>query len=200
MISASAVTPACVMSLRRSNCGPEPVRGSGMRSVFQVLLVRVMQLIERGAEHVLDDDEPRLRRDDDALGTDRAVADVRHLLMQERERVNELPDQAERRVGLDRQQPRFRERQNLRQPHARHVVGDDGQCGAGLADPLDAAHAAVVLRLERRQPADAIAQGEFKGRDRGELLAKREQLERLVGHTDTQTPLAKSILKSDRCR
>ena len=69
-----------------------------------------------------------------------------------------------------------------------------------LADPLDAAHAAVVLGLERRQPADAIAQREFEGRDRGELLAQRQELQRLVGHTDAQPALSKSILKRDGSR
>ena len=90
-----------------------------MRSVFQVLLVRVVQLIERGAEHVLDDDETRLRRDDETLGPDRAVAQVRRLLMQHRQRVHELTNEAERGVGLDRQQPRFGERENLGEPHTR---------------------------------------------------------------------------------
>ena len=77
-----------------------------------------MQLIERGAEHVLDDDETRLRRDDETLGPDRAVAQVRRLLMKHRQRVHELTNETERRVGLDRQQPRLGERENLGEPHA----------------------------------------------------------------------------------
>ena len=104
-----------------------------------------MKLIECRAKHVLDEDEPRLRRDDDALRSNGAVTDVRHLLMQECEGVNELADQAKRGVGLDREQARFRERENLRKTHALHVLRDDGECGAGLADSFHAAHAAVVL-------------------------------------------------------
>ncbi len=119
-----------------------------MRRVFQVLLVRVVQLIERGAEHVLDDDETRLRRHDETLGPDRAVTQVRRLLVQHRQRVHELTNQTERGVGLDRQQTRFGEGENLGEPHTGDMVGNNGQCGAGLADPFDAAHAAVVLGLE----------------------------------------------------
>ena len=104
-----------------------------------------MKLIECRAKHVLDEDEPRLRRDDDALGSNGAMTDIRHLLMQEREGVNQLADQAERGVGLNREQTRFRERENLRKTHALHVLGHDGEGGAGLANPFHAAHAAVVL-------------------------------------------------------
>ena len=114
--------------------------------------------------------------------------------------MHELTDEAERGVGLDRQQPRFGERENLREPHAWHMLGDHGQRPAGLADALNAAHAAVVFGLERRQPADTIAQREFERRDRGEFLAQRQELERLVGHTDAQPALSKSILKRDRGR
>ncbi len=159
-----------------------------------------MELLECRTQYVVDEHQPRLRRDDDALGTNRAVTDVRHLLVQKRECMNELTNETECGVGLDGEHARFGEGENLRETRSLHVLGDDGERGPGRANPLDAPHAAVMLRLERGQPADAIAQRKLKRGDRGEFLAKRKQLERLVLRTDTQTPLAKSIVKSDGCR
>ena len=60
-----------------------PGAGTRQRNAerLPVLLVGVMELIECRAQHVLDEHQTRLRRDDDALGANRAVTDVRHLLV-----------------------------------------------------------------------------------------------------------------------
>ena len=76
--------------------------------VLPILLVRVAKLFDRRAEHVLDDHEARMRRHDDALGTDGAVAHVRSLVVQNRNGVNELAQQTERGVHLDGQQVTLR--------------------------------------------------------------------------------------------
>ena len=62
-----------------------------------------LELLDRGAEHVLDDDEPRVRRHDEALGRDQPVRDVACIFVQHRDRRHQLPDQAKRRVDVDLQ-------------------------------------------------------------------------------------------------
>ena len=50
------------------------------------------QLFDRGAQHVLDDHQPRVRRDDQAFRRDQAVGDVAGVLVQQGNRGDQLPD------------------------------------------------------------------------------------------------------------
>jgi hypothetical protein len=49
--------------------------------LFPISRLRISQLFDGSAEHVLDDHQIRVRRNDDALGRNRAVDDVRSLLV-----------------------------------------------------------------------------------------------------------------------
>ena len=92
-----------------------------------VALLREAQLLERRSEHVLDDDQARAGRDDQALGADRAVRDVGHVLVQHRDCRHQLAQQAERGVDVERDVGRLGEAQDLGQPRAGGDVGDERQ-------------------------------------------------------------------------
>jgi hypothetical protein len=66
--------------------------------------------------HVLDHNQACAGGDDQAFGRDRAVRDVRHVLVQHRDRRHELAQQAECRVDVQCHVGGFREPQDLRQP------------------------------------------------------------------------------------
>ena len=75
-----------------------------MRSVSQVLLVGELQLLERGGEDVLDDHHAPFGRHDDPLRRQRAVANLGHRLVEDRDRGDELTQHADRGVEFDRNQ------------------------------------------------------------------------------------------------
>ena len=102
-ISESATTPICVTSERWSKRGRPATRGSAMRSSRPVAFAREKQLLERGSEHVLDDHQSTVRRDDQTLGTQRAVRRIAGGLVQNRDGGNELTNQTERDVEVNRQ-------------------------------------------------------------------------------------------------
>ena len=72
---------------------------------------------------MVDDHEAALRRDHNAFERDRAVLDSRRLLMQQRDRGHELPDETQIRVQLERHSLLSRDREQVdrrsRRPRAR---------------------------------------------------------------------------------
>ena len=68
-------------------------------------LARELELLDRRAEHVLDDHQPRVRRDDQPLRRDQAVSDLARVLVHQRDGGNQLPDQAERGIDVELQVP-----------------------------------------------------------------------------------------------
>ena len=90
-----------------------------------------LQLLDGGAEHVLDDDQARVRRDDQPFGRDQAVRDVARVLVQQRDRRHELANQAERRVDVELQVALVRDAQDVGQPRAFDVIRHDREPGAG---------------------------------------------------------------------
>ena len=121
-----------------------------------------LQLLDRGAEHVLDDHEPRVRGDDQPLGRDQAVRDVARVLVQHGDRRHELADQAQRGVDVELQLLLLRDAQDVGEPRAFEMIRHDRQRGRRRHRAIDAAHARVVGVAEIRQPRGALAQREFE--------------------------------------
>ncbi len=61
----------------------------------------------------------------ETLGRDQPVRDFARVLVQQGHRRHELTNQAERRVDVELQVPLVRDTQDVRQPRALDVVGDD---------------------------------------------------------------------------
>ena len=93
-------------------------------------LAAELQLLDRRSEHVLDDHQPRVRRDDEALGRDQSVRGVARVLVQQRDGGHQLTNQAERGVGVQLQAALVRDAQHVREPRALDVIGDDRQPAA----------------------------------------------------------------------
>ncbi|PYR33672.1 MAG: hypothetical protein DMF93_24805 [Acidobacteria bacterium] len=156
--------------------------GQRHAQLLPVAFARELQLAERGAEHVLDHHDARGRRDDDPLGRDRAVRDVARLFVQHRHRGHDLPQQAERRVDVERHGRMLGEREHLGEAHAGGDVGDEDERRRRILEPFDAADVRVAAVPERAQMADALAQRELEGGDRRQLAAQAQELDRLVPH------------------
>ena len=168
--------------------------------VFPVLLVREAKLLERRAHHVFDDDEPRVRADDDALRRNRAVRGVSRVLVQHGHRRHKLPDQAQRRVDVEREVRELGNCDQIRQAHARRVLGHERQGRSLIVQSIDAANAREIGMAEVREAAHTLAQRELERGNRGELASQAEDFERLIGGVDHMAPFAEAILKHDACR
>ena len=105
------------------------------------LVVRKMELLERGTEHVVGHDQPAARHDDDVLRRDGAVCEARHLLVKQGHRWHELTDQTERGVDLEGEQLLLRDGKKLGQPNPWNAVGDDPELLGIGPDPEHGADA-----------------------------------------------------------
>jgi hypothetical protein len=126
------------------------------------------------------------------------MADIWRLVVENGDRMNELTQQAQRRVHLDRQQVRFCSFENCRQPHARDVVRHDLQARHRFPCPLHAVHAAEMLGLKISKPVRAIAKRRLDDRRLGQLVAKRQDFELISVDTKRQMALAKPVLEEGR--
>ena len=124
-----------------------------------------LQLLDRRAEHVLDDDEAGVRRDDQPLGRDQSVRDIARVLVQHGDRGHQLPNEAERGVDIELQLLLLRNAQDVRQPRAFEMIGDDRERRGRRHRAIDAADAGVVGVPEVRQARGALAQRELERRD-----------------------------------
>ena len=79
---------------------PAPER-HGHTQVLPQPLAAVGERLDGRAEHVLDQHHARVGRDDDALGRQRAVADVARVLMEHRDGRHDLPKQAQGGVDVE---------------------------------------------------------------------------------------------------
>ena len=89
------------------------------------------------------------------------MTDVRRLVVENGNRVNELTQQAQRCVHLDREQMGLCGRKNLREPDAGNVIRHDHHARHGLPCPLHATHASEVFGLKICEPVRPIAQRRF---------------------------------------
>ena len=83
------------------------------------------------------------RGDDQPLGGNPAVRDVRHVLVQHRDRRHQLAQQAQRRIDVERHVGGFGKAQHLGEAQAGGDVGHQRQRRGRIFQPFDAADAAV---------------------------------------------------------
>ena len=138
-----------------------------------------LQLLDRGAQHVLGDDEPRVRCHDEPLGRQQAVRDVARVLVQHRNRGHELANQAQRRVDVELQAALVRDAQDVGEPRALDVVRHNRQGRDGRHAAVDAAHARVVGVAEIRKARGALAQRELERRHGEQRRSQPENLQQL---------------------
>jgi hypothetical protein len=143
-------------------------------------IFRELQLFERRAQNMFDDDEARIRRDDDAFGTERSVRCISRVLVECCHRGHELPDEAQRRVASEDNVLLRRRREQIREANARHGVGDQRQGACRIGEPLDASNLGEVGMAEVCQAADALAQREFERGNGRQLAVQAENVERLA--------------------
>ena len=77
------------------------------------LAARQAQLLDRGTDHVLGDDDSGVGCDEDALGRDRAVRGTVRSVVQRRDRRNELPHDAQCRVDIELESMALGNRENV---------------------------------------------------------------------------------------
>jgi len=173
----------------------------GHPQVVPVALGCVANLLERCAHHVLDDEQPAVRRHDEALGRNGPVSealDVARVLVQRGNRRHELPNKAQRRIDIEVDAPIGGLGEQIRQPRARGRVGNDSQCRVSIGEPLDRAHADERGMTEGGEAADTLAQGELERRHRGELVAHAQHFQRLrAARFENVVALAETVNKSD---
>ena len=180
----------------------EPRRAGALRQrdaeFLPQLLAGVLELLDGGAEHVLGDHEPRVRRHDQALRPDQAVRDVARVLVQERDRGHQLANEAQRRVDVELQVPLGRDAQNLGQPRPLDVVRHDRET-ARIA--IDAADARVVCVTEVGEARRAFAQRELERRNRQERGPQAEDLKQVAGRVvDRDDAIPQTIGEQRRFR
>ena len=115
----------------------------GDSQVVPVAIGRVANLLERRAHHVLDHEEPAVRRHDEALWRDGRVSealDVAGVLVQRRNGWHELPNKAQRRIDIEVDAPIGGLGEQIRQPCACARIGNHSQCRLSIGEPLDRAH------------------------------------------------------------
>ena len=178
--------------------------GAGRQRDAELLpqtLARELELLDRRAEHVLDDHQTRVRRHDQPLRRDQAVRDLARVLVHQRDRGHELTDQAERRVDVELQVALVGRTEDVRQPCAFDVIGDDREAGRGNLHAIDAANPRIVRVAEVREPRCALAQREFERRHGGQARPDPQDLQQLAGRAVRRdNAVAKSITEQRRFR
>ena len=152
-----------------------------------------LQLLDARSEHVLHDHQPRVRRDHQALGRDQSVRGVARVLVQQRHRRYQLPNQAQRRVGVELQPALVRHPEQVRQPRALDVVRHDRQAAAAR-QAVDPPHPRVIGVPEVHQPRGAFAQRELERGDSGQLRTQPQHLQQFARRgISGQHPFAEAV-------
>ena len=123
---------------------------------------RARQAAQRGAQHVLGDEQATARLDDQAIGPDGAVRHVRALGVQGGQRVGCIGDQRKQEVGRQARAAPFGQAQDVGQADAVAAHRDEGQAAARLGQAVDAADTREAGMIEVAQLAGARAQRELE--------------------------------------
>ena len=128
----------------------------------------------------------------------RKSLDVSGVLVQRGDGGYQLADQAERGIDVQIDAAIGRLDEEIRKARAGDGVGDNCKRGMPIGQPLDGAHAHERRVAERGQPAHALAQRELEGRDRRELVAYAEHLERFgAARVQDVVAFAETVNKSN---
>ena len=143
---------------------PRQARRSRQRDakLLPVSGVREPKLLERCPHDIFDDDEMRLRRDHETLGGDGSVGNLPRVLVHQRHSRYELPDETQRSIDVERDPFPLGQCENLGEPYTRRAFGHERQRRTGVAQAVHAADTSVTGVAKAREPADALAQCEFK--------------------------------------
>ena len=155
-MSASDTSPMPMTSAAMIEARQPGARRHGDAELLPQAIAAELQLFDRRAKHMLDDDQPRVRRDDQTFGRDQAVRDVARVLVQHRDGGHQLPNEAQRSVDIELQPLLLRDAQDVGQPRALEVIRDDGQRRRRRHRAIDAADAHVVGVAEVRQARGAL--------------------------------------------
>ena len=191
--------------LQRIGPGIEPgARLTGRHGHAQftpVALAREPQLLDRGAEHRLGNEEARLRRHDQPLGRQRPVRHVAHPLVKPRHAGDELPDEAEGRIDVERHTAGLRATEDRREAQAGHRIRDDGQHRVVADAPFHPTHAHERRVTEAGKTPGPFAQSELERRHGAERGAQPQHLDsRPPGRVSVPRALAEAVLEDDRRR
>jgi hypothetical protein len=163
----------------------EPRRAGARRhrdpELIPQALARELELLDRGGDDVLDDDEPRMRGHDQALGRDQAVRDVARILVPQRDRRHQLANQADGGVDVQLQPALVRDAENVREPRALDMIRHDRETRRGDLHAIDPAHPGVIGVAEIRQPRRPLAQRKLERRHRRKRRVDFQDLEELAG-------------------
>src|ERR1043165_1395456 len=123
------------------------------------------------------------------------MAHARGAVVQRGNRRYELTNQPRRRRILERNRALAGAREDVREAHAAHVIGDDDDRRAAGLETLDGADAAEGLVSEICDARGLFAQSLFERGDTAQLVADLEHLQRLVGGTDRVQPLPEAVFE-----
>ena len=174
----------------------------GHAQILPIALMRVSKVFERRAHRVIDNDQLRTRRDDEAFGSERAVADDVIVLVQGSNSRHELANHAQGCADVERQAVFLGRREQLREPCAWSSVGNHGERGA-VVHAVDAVHVVDARMAKAGEPAQAVSESRLE-RGSPQFAADVPQVDGFltgrIGHT---APLAKTVTKQDgrrRCQ
>ena len=155
-------------------------RRHGDAEILPQPIAAELQLLDGGAQHVLGDHEPRVRRHDETFGRQEAVRDVAGVLVQHGNGRHELANQAQRRVDVELEAALVRDAQDVGQARALDVVRHDRERRGGRHPTVDAADAGVVGVAEIREAGGAFAQRELERRHGEQRRPQPENLQQLA--------------------
>ena len=145
---------------------------------------------------MLDDHEPHVRREDEALGGDGAMAGMRHGLVERGNGRQQLLQQPDGAVVFKRNQPPFGDREQVRHADARDVVGGDNDLRRRFGEFSNALQARKRGMLKRRELPGPLPQCGFEPGNSAQRFMDKDQIEELIPCARGLATLAQTVLKS----
>ncbi len=166
--------------------------------VIDTNLKGTFMVARQAAEHMVRHKEPGIGSDEQPLGCERPVGDVRALLLQRGNGRHQLADHTQGGVDADRHLPGLRAAQEVGQPRAGRRLVDHAKFVRGASDTLDLHHPHELWVLERGQALDAFPQRELERGDSGKRTPEHERLNLgSVRRIDLGHTLSEAVLEGD---
>jgi hypothetical protein len=160
-----------------------------------VAFPRKKQLLERRSKYVFDDGQPSVGRDHEPFGTERPMRGIARSFVKDGNGRDELTDEAEGHVDVDRQPSLVGGIEQRGKPNAWRLVRCDGQSLIEFARTPDGTDPPVVRVSESSEAIESLTEGKFERRRSSQLASQAEGLDDSSRRILANSPLAEPIAK-----